>query len=136
MLLGIPSQITRALPKRLKGPREGGTPRAGRDVDTIGMDVARCMHHTNGELHDQNREVLRESLISLLAAVVDAETVFYYQVCAYKRPLLCVLIYATVPSRCTRPLLCGFVVLIRVWSTPHPLQYYKCPPGIMELYLH
>jgi hypothetical protein len=79
-LLGIPTPITRALPKRLKGPREGGTPRAGRDVDTITMDVARCLHHTNGDLHDQNREVLRETLISLLAAVVDAETVFYYQV--------------------------------------------------------
>lgn len=81
LLLGMPSPNTRPLPKRLKGPGEGGTSRAGRDVDTIAMDVARCLHHTNKELHDQNRDVVRESLISLLASVVDAETVFYYQVC-------------------------------------------------------
>lgn len=81
LLLGMASPHTRPLPKRLKAPREGGTSRAGRDVDTIAMDVARCLHHTNSELHDQNRDVIRESLISLLVSVVDAETVFYYQVC-------------------------------------------------------
>ena len=100
ILLGMPSPNTRPLPKRLKGPREGGTSRAGRDVDTIAMDVARCLHHTNGELHDQNRDVVRESLISLLASVVDAETVFYYQVCVLRSSfsLCCACLLYTSPS--------------------------------------
>eukprot|EP00892_Ulva_mutabilis_P002239 jgi/Ulvmu1/12015/UM083_0028.1 len=79
LLLGISVThtpgITRCAQKSVNGPSS----RARRDEETISLDVARSLHHTNAALGDHNREMMRKSLIQMLASVVDAETVYYYQ---------------------------------------------------------
>jgi hypothetical protein len=78
LLLGIEAHHTDALPCKLVSEPSS---RSARDEQTIRNDVARCLHQSQIDVGDLDREDLREALVRLLRAVVDANTVFYYQVC-------------------------------------------------------
>lgn len=80
LLLGISVTHTPAIHRRTRTPSARSSSRARRDEETISLDVARSLHHTNTDLGDHNREMMRKSLIQMLASIVDAESVYYYQV--------------------------------------------------------
>ena len=77
LFLGIGPVDSSALPSLL--PATDPTGRAARDTQTIANDVARCLHESQVDVGEQDRGVLRESLVRLLKAVVDGENVYYYQ---------------------------------------------------------
>lgn len=77
LLLGIQPHHTEALPCKLHA--EPGS-RSARDEQTIRNDVARCLHESQIACVGENdREQLRETLVRILKAVVDGETIYYYQ---------------------------------------------------------
>lgn len=95
MLLGISVTHTPAIHRRLKAASTLKSSRARRDEETISLDVARSLHHTNADLGDHNRVMMRRSLIQMLTSIVDAEAVYYYQVrCLSYIIVVCVLVRA------------------------------------------
>ena len=80
LLLGVQPHHTEALPCTLHA--EPGA-RSARDEQTIRNDVARCLHASQIACVGENdREELRETLVRILKAGVDGETVYYYQACS------------------------------------------------------